>query len=63
MSVSSVPSLIAALSMKPVSPMLVRNIVSTCMEIAEVSHEQAPKSAPAPTSPGTSAGGGLDLRA
>ncbi|MER2508476.1 MAG: hypothetical protein ABTQ27_06905 [Amaricoccus sp.] len=64
MSVSSVPSLIAALSMKPVSPMLVRNIVSACMEIAEVSQQDKPMTAPIPNSAGSSAtGGGLDQRA
>ncbi len=63
MSVSSVPSLIAALSMKPVSPMLVRNIVSACMEIADVSQEK-PKPAPMPNAGGGSGtGGGLDQRA
>lgn len=59
MSLSSVPGIIAALAMKPVSPMLARSIANACLEVAAARPSTEPP--PAATAPPDAAR--LDLRA
>lgn len=60
MSSSSVSSLIATLSMKPISPMLVRSIANACAEMTSAAARIEPV---AETPPAPTQGGALDQRA
>lgn len=62
MSVASVPGIIAALSMKPISPMLAATIADACRSIAEASQTAAAEEPVAPT-PAPASGTSLDQRA
>lgn len=62
MSAASVPGIIAALSMKPISPMLAQSLASACRSVAEASQAAASEPA-APPAGAPATGGSLDLRA
>lgn len=62
MSVASVPGIIAALTMRPISPMLAQTIADACRSIAEASQAAAAEAAPAPAGAAAS-GATLDQRA
>lgn len=61
MSVASVPGIIAALSMRPISPMLASTIAEACRSIAEAS-QSAPAETTASPASGTACGTTLDQR-
>lgn len=61
MSVASVPGIIAALSMRPISPMLASTIAQACRSIAEAS-QSAPAETTASPASGPACGTTLDQR-
>ncbi|MFO1104997.1 MAG: hypothetical protein U1E34_02765 [Amaricoccus sp.] len=61
MSVASVPGIIAALSMRPISPMLASTIAQACRSIAEASQSAPVEPTPA-AAPGPAGGTTLDQR-